>query len=197
MLQSTPRHHGFLASLAASPAKTCIHTSSDSPYSTFTGDSSYYSQTADYAGYYNTSGHTPLSWSNLADCTSTAFAVCEVPVAVYTCPAPPPPPPAAPIPPACTPPNNATHYCTATSCYLLNATPDTYESHKAACALLTAWPVAYNNATEQQEVEAALGPQANYWLGVEEGSQFRWMLADGSGSVGNGQPSNAAPYAHW
>jgi hypothetical protein len=40
-------------------------------------------------------------------------------------------------------------------------------------------------------------PALQYWLGVEAGSGYRWMLADGSGSVGNGQPSNAAPHAHW
>ena len=26
---------------------------------------------------------------------------------------------------------------------------------------------------------------------------YQWMSLDGSGSVGNGQPNNAHPYAHW
>jgi hypothetical protein len=26
---------------------------------------------------------------------------------------------------------------------------------------------------------------------------YQWMLLDGQGSVGNGQPNNANPYAHW
>jgi hypothetical protein len=233
------RHYGFLGRLAASPSKTCIHTDKDSPYSTFTGKSAYFSQVTNYPGYYNTTGPSPLAWYNWDDCGAANLALCEVPAAAYTCPPAPLPPPAAPIPPACestnadaraapgpetapssqqqrhchatpgphrcpaggcaagTPPNNATHYCAGASCYLLNATADTYQNHKAACALLTAWPVAYNNASEQQEVEAALDSQAAYWLGVEQGSQFRWLLADGSGSAGNGLPSNAAPYAHW
>jgi hypothetical protein len=40
-------------------------------------------------------------------------------------------------------------------------------------------------------------PQAFYWIGVEAGTNYQWVLADGSGSIGNGQPSNAAPHAHW
>ena len=40
-------------------------------------------------------------------------------------------------------------------------------------------------------------PQVYYWIGVEAGTSYQWVLADGSGSVGNGQPSNGAPHAHW
>ena len=198
LLRIPHRHHALLATLLSDPSRTCIHTSKDSPYSTFTGDSAYYSQTVDYATYYSTSGPTPLPWSNSDPCSAANLGLCEVPVAVFTCPAPPPAPPAAPIPPACVPANNASHYCTATACYVLNATADTYANHKAACqAMGGAWPVAFNNASQQQEVEGALAISDFYWLGVEEGPNYQWVLADGSGSAGNGQPSNASPYAHW
>jgi hypothetical protein len=34
------------------------------------------------------------------------------------------------------------------------------------------------------------------WLGVHPGAGGQWYLPDGT-HVGNGQPSNEAPYAHW
>jgi hypothetical protein len=97
------RHYRFLGRLQANTSRTCIHTDKDSPYSTFTGDSAYYSQVIDYATYYSSSGPTPLAWSNQAGCEQQYHALCEVPVTVFTCPAAPPPPPAPPTSPPAMP----------------------------------------------------------------------------------------------
>ncbi len=97
------------------------------------------------------------------------------------------------------PASNATHFCSSSSdsCYLLISTSATYTTQKAACQARGGWLVAYNTGAEQVEVESALNPQAFYWLGIEAGTEDRWMLADGGGSVGNGLPSNDDPHAHW
>jgi hypothetical protein len=98
-----------------------------------------------------------------------------------------------------TPTSNSTHFCSATThtCYLLNTTTASYASHKAACTAKGGWLAAFSTGAEQLEVETAMSPQGFYWIGVEAGTEDRWMLADGSGSVGNGLPSNANPHAHW
>ncbi len=110
-------------------------------------------------------------------------------------------------------------------CYLLNKTADTYANHKARCAAIGGHLAAFNTGkatapfhnpltgsanppmpqrfahmlagAEQNDVELALDPRSFYWIGVEAGTEDRWTLADGSGSVGNGLPSNARPHAHW
>jgi hypothetical protein len=108
------------------------------------------------------------------------------------------------------PPNTAKVYCpnnrpgntTATrtrSCYLLNDTTDSFAAHDAACKAMGGYLAGFNSAAEQLDVEAKLGlwsKSTNIWLGVYPGAGQQWYLADGT-LVGNGQPSNAAPYAHW
>ncbi len=47
------------------------------------------------------------------------------------------------------------------------------------------------------ETKLVLASKAlNIWLGVRLGGRQQWYLLDGD-MVGNGQPSNAEPYAHW
>jgi hypothetical protein len=59
--------------------------------------------------------------------------------------------------------------------------------------------VSYNSFAEQVDVETKLvlaSKALNIWLGIRLGGRQQWYLLDGS-MVGNGQPSNAEPYAHW
>jgi hypothetical protein len=69
----------------------------------------------------------------------------------------------------------------------------------AAAAAAGGYLAAFNSAAEQLDVEVKLGlwsKTTDMWLGVYPGAGQQWYLADGT-LVGNGQPSNAAPYAHW
>jgi hypothetical protein len=82
---------------------------------------------------------------------------------------------------------------------VFNSTAANYTSHQAACQALGGGLVSYNSAAEQLDVEAKLALAAkplNIWLGVRLGGRQQWYLLDGS-LVGNGEPSNADPYAHW
>jgi hypothetical protein len=59
--------------------------------------------------------------------------------------------------------------------------------------------VSYNSFQEQVDVETKLqlwNKTTNIWLGIRPGSRQQWYLYDGS-LVGNGEPSNTDPYAHW
>jgi hypothetical protein len=187
---------------------------SNSGYSLWLGDSADYNQTIN-AGLYNASGTRWSAWAGWP-CASTQASMCEVPaqIAFGSCPAAPPaaPPPA--IHPAtglCLPPNDGTVYCpnnrpgnssaTGTpSCYFLNATAASFATHQAACQAMGGYLAAFNSAAEQLDVEVKLQlwtyTGSNIWLGVYPGAGQQWFLADGA-PVGNGQPSNAAPYAHW
>jgi hypothetical protein len=82
---------------------------------------------------------------------------------------------------------------------VLNDTAADWASHHAACAALGGYLAAFNSAEEQLDIEVKLGlrsQSSDIWLGVHLGAGGQWYLADGS-LVGNGQPSNADPYAHW
>jgi hypothetical protein len=103
--------------------------------------------------------------------------------------------------------NSPTQHCTSnlagskaglgSVCYFYNSTGASYASHKASCVSKGGHLVAFNNATEQRLVESVFSISGHYWIGVEPGSGGQWALADGSGNIGTGRPSNAAPYAHW
>jgi hypothetical protein len=82
---------------------------------------------------------------------------------------------------------------------VLNDTTAGFAAHEAACQAVGGNLAGFHSAAEQLEVEARLGlwsKTTNMWLGVFPGAGQQWYLADGT-LVGNGQPSNAAPYAHW
>jgi hypothetical protein len=85
-------------------------------------------------------------------------------------------------------PNAFTHcpkHTNATSCYLLNATLDTYANHKANCAGQGGYLVSYNSAFEQLDVETQLpsltpDPSTSgwYYIGLEKAGNV-WYWADG------------------
>jgi hypothetical protein len=105
------------------------------------------------------------------------------------------------------PPNGHTQHCTGnvagskagpgSVCYFYNSTGASLASHKASCVARGGHLVAFNNATEQRLVEAVFSISGHYWIGVEPGAGGQWALADGSGTIGTGRPSNTNPYAHW
>jgi hypothetical protein len=110
----------------------------------------------------------------------------------------------------CPPPNDATRYCpnsrpgaiyasTTPTCYVFNSSTASFATHQAACQVLGGNLVSYNSFTEQVDVETKLllwNKTSNIWLGVRPGGRQQWYLADGT-LVGNGEPSNTDPYAHW
>jgi hypothetical protein len=203
---------------AQGPGTTCVTAQAppfnNSGYSLWLGDSADYNQTTN-ADLYNTSAPHWSAWAGWP-CASTQAAMCEVPaqIAFGSCPAVPPaaPPPATqPGTGLCLPPNDAAVYCPNTrpgnssatgtpSCYLLNATAATFATHQAACQAMGGYLAAFNSAHEQLDVEVKLQlwtyTGSNIWLGVHPSAGAQWFLADGT-HIGNGQPSNSAPYAHW
>jgi hypothetical protein len=65
-----------------------------------------------------------------------------------------------------------------TSCYFYNSTLDGYTSHKASCARMGGYLVAYNNADEQLDVESVFTAMANSYtyIGLEKyGNLWYWL----------------------
>jgi hypothetical protein len=112
--------------------------------------------------------------------------------------------------PAGPPPNDASRYCpqsrpgavfasTTPTCYSFNGSTASFSTHQAACQALGGNLATYYSYEEQVDVETKLqlwNKSSNIWLGVRPGARQQWYLLDGT-LVGNGEPSNTDPYAHW
>ncbi len=93
------RAYNFQEQLLVNPSLTCIQLAFNytSAYDQFIGNVSSYQDVINASMYQNSSGAV-FAWYNVAGCTVSLPAICELPGAAYQCPPAPPPRPPPPSP---------------------------------------------------------------------------------------------------